>query len=572
MTRIPRLFCSFAALLLLAGARAELDVRAPLLLYTDLLSGPNSGGENDNGTYLSLFGKDFGSSSGLGTATRVFIGGAEVVSYRYLGPCQGRTDIQQITVQIGRLENPKPGVPLPIEVRAGELKSKSFTQQTFTVNPGRILFVSLAGDDATAVAGDIRHPWRHLQRSDSALSGAWGAARPGDVIVMREGIWTDIGFGSTTHRYFLKLYGNSGTAPLGVAGTGPITFTAYPNEKVVLHPAVNVVYGVIDGLNSSVFDSAGNPKYSQWITISNLVIPTGGINDGPINLETGSSNWRVVNNDLSAPDAVTNRAAGVTGNGRHEAVLGNHIHDVAGTGSRGETLLDHGIYVDSGSDWELAYNVIEDISGGNGIQLYNSGHATPTIDNINIHHNWIHDVNKHGLNIADTSATGIFVWSNVIYSTAGACWRNNSMDLQDARIWNNTFYNCNTAGNGSAIWNDVKNLKKPVTLDFRNNIICPSRGSGRYAGGETGFVSDGVRATGSKNIWCSGSSAASASFEANATFADPQFVNVSGSPPDFHLRAGSRALSGGDLIVLPDVTSTYEFVSVSSATIHRGAY
>src|SRR5438445_731162 len=73
---------------------------APLVLYTDVLSGPNSGGENNDGTYLSIFGQNFG-TSGLGTSTRVFIGGAEVASYRYLGSSAGRPDVQQITVQVG---------------------------------------------------------------------------------------------------------------------------------------------------------------------------------------------------------------------------------------------------------------------------------------------------------------------------------------------------------------------------------------------------------------------------------------------------------------------------------------
>jgi len=38
----------------------------PLVLYTDLISGPNSGGENNKGAYLSIFGKNFG-ASGSGT-------------------------------------------------------------------------------------------------------------------------------------------------------------------------------------------------------------------------------------------------------------------------------------------------------------------------------------------------------------------------------------------------------------------------------------------------------------------------------------------------------------------------
>ena len=186
---------SFALVLsLFAFPHAAAAQAPPLVLYTDLLSGPNSGGENNLGTYLSIFGKNFGEASGLGSVTKVFIGGAEVAAYRYLGPSQGRLDIQQITVQIGALNNPKPGVALPIEVRVGTQKSKSFSPQTFTVNPGRILFVSLQGDDATAIPGDISHPWRHLQTSAAALSGVWGAAKPGDVVVLRGGLWTDLGF------------------------------------------------------------------------------------------------------------------------------------------------------------------------------------------------------------------------------------------------------------------------------------------------------------------------------------------------------------------------------------------
>lgn len=562
----------------MAGHARQAIPKEPLVLYTDLLSGPNTGGENNHGTYLAIFGKNFGGAAGMGTATKVFIGNVEVAEYRYQGQSLGRPDIQQITVQVGALGNPPVGVPLPVEVRVNGIKSKSFTPQTFMVNPGRILFVSLQGNDATAIAGDVHHPWRYMQTPASTVAhstGAWGAARPGDVIVMRDGHWMDIGFGGPRRPYFLKFIGNRGTEPTGAEGAGPISITAYPGEKVVVDPPVKIAYGVFDGANAPrLGDGDDNPKYSHWITISNLVIPTGGINDGPINLETGSNHWRVVNNDLSAPDAVTNRAAGVTGNGQFEVVFGNHIHDVAGVGSRGETLLDHGIYIDSGSDWELAYNVIENITGGNGIQLYNSGHATPTIDRINIHHNWIHDVAKHGLNIGNTSGTGILSWSNVVYNTVGGCWRNNSVDLQGAKIWNNTFYNCNTSGSYGAIWNDVKNADKPITADFRNNIICPAPASKEYASGETGFQAEGVEFSGDKNLWCKGRSQASAMFDVGAIFADPQFSKIGGELFDFHLQSASKAIGSGDASVIPLVTSNFdlEINAIGAQRINRGAF
>jgi hypothetical protein len=38
----------------------------PIVLYTDIQSGPLNGGENNKGIYLSIFGKNFG-AAGLGT-------------------------------------------------------------------------------------------------------------------------------------------------------------------------------------------------------------------------------------------------------------------------------------------------------------------------------------------------------------------------------------------------------------------------------------------------------------------------------------------------------------------------
>ena len=74
---------SGAALVCTANLAIAQPTSAPLVLYTDVASGPNSGGENGKGAYLCVFGKNF-SSSGFGTRTKVTIGGAEVASYRLL--------------------------------------------------------------------------------------------------------------------------------------------------------------------------------------------------------------------------------------------------------------------------------------------------------------------------------------------------------------------------------------------------------------------------------------------------------------------------------------------------------
>lgn len=91
-------------------------------MYTDIASGPNAGGENNLGAYLSIFGKNFG-GNGLGRLVKVEIGGVEVDNYRYLGPSKGRADVQQISVQIGALGNPTPATSLPVQVRVNGIGS-----------------------------------------------------------------------------------------------------------------------------------------------------------------------------------------------------------------------------------------------------------------------------------------------------------------------------------------------------------------------------------------------------------------------------------------------------------------
>jgi hypothetical protein len=52
----------------------------PVILYTDITSGPNTGGENNNGAYLSIFGKNFGAAKGAND--KVTINGIEVADYK----------------------------------------------------------------------------------------------------------------------------------------------------------------------------------------------------------------------------------------------------------------------------------------------------------------------------------------------------------------------------------------------------------------------------------------------------------------------------------------------------------
>lgn len=535
---------------------------APYILYTDIVSGPTSGGENDKGAYLSIFGKNFG-STGLGTTTKVKIGGVEVADYRYLGFSKV-PGIQQITVQVGALGGAAQGVALPVQVIVGS--DVSNTNVTFKPNPGRMLFVdNVAGDDDTAAPGDITKPYRYVQTPALYTGGAWEVVRPGDIIVMRGhgsvNPWTDVGF----EHFFMRFRDKSGSAPTGASGTGAIAIVGYPGEDTYIRgtQAQGITGGCISAINGQA-----NPGKGQWAVISNLRIDCEGY-DGPISQEVFGHNWRVINNDLSAstaprgPDPTNPRMAGITGNGDNSVWYGNHIHDIQGRS--GEC---HGIYIDGNGSYDIAYNYIHDIRDGNGFQVYvNGGNGSTLADNISLHHNMIHDVSKHGINIADGARNNVKIWNNIVYNVDFAAIRFNTTNLLGAQIFNNTFYNTNRNGNTAygALTNDW-NLQAGA-LDIENNIFYVNSGTPYKSGSNANNIS-GSTATIANNLWFNGSG--STSFDSTAVTSDPLFV-TDGS--DFHLQAGSPAIGAGSLTsaVTSLVHTDFDVTSRGTTSIDLGA-
>ena len=526
---------------LCVGAQAAAPSSAPRVLYTDIASGPNTGGENGHGAYLSIFGKNFG-NAGLGSVVKVTIGGVAVDNYRYLGPSKGRADVQQITVQVGALGNPTPGIALPIQVTVGATGSN--TDQSFIVNAGRMLFVdNVHGIDSTAVPGDITHPYRHVQVADTSKA-AYGAMQPGDIIVMRgTGTpWTDLG----NDTYFVKYIGKNASAPTGAAGTGPFTLMAYPTEDVFIDIAGNTTHkGAISGI-----DTTGGFAGGRWITLADLRIESGG-NSGVVAVQVAGDHWRIVNNELTAATATNNAlAGGINGNATNAYWVGNHIHNIAG-----DVQENHGIYIDGDGSYDIAYNHIDHVSGGNGMQIYvNGGNGSAFANNVHFHHNLVHDISKHGINIADNAQNNIQVWNNIVYNTAFGGLRLNTAILHGAKIYNNTFYNAVTSGSTpfyGAITND-SGLPGDA-LDLRNNLFLPAPGA-YYAGGSVG-LSSGI-GTISNNLWFGG--IGGISFDTHALTADPSFVNAAAA--DFHLNPASPAIDQGVSAVSSVVGNDFDAV------------
>jgi hypothetical protein len=472
----------------------------PRVLYLDTLSAPGAGGENNQGGYLSIFGVNFGDPSGLGTVTKVYIGGVEVNNYRCLQAAKnsGKFTIQHLAVQPGAgvyaaykaLSTP---APMSVVVVINGTASSNATV-TFTPTNGRVGFVSLTGTDATAVWGDITKPWRHLQTIDAnshSNGGAMNAALPGDQIVVRGGVWTDT---TGIDGCWARFTGGGFT----VQGTQaqPIHFTAYPGpingnvfESVWYNGAASsssANKGGIHGPNSAYCTLTGN-----WITVSNfrMDVPPNAPNDAaPINAQYAFFGWRVVNCELGPwASTVDARGGGFSGHPQLTALLGNHIHDFGCTGN----LLNHGIYADSGAtDWEVAYNYVHNIPGGNLFQVFDQlGLAGSGTSQANeppnwlgyvrffVHHNWFEEGGKYGLNL-NGGQIQLYIWNNVV---VGATYAGLRMDLAyptsnwDIIVAYNTFYDndrvVSGSGNGQVL-NDNWNAPVGGTLAIQANVFA----------------------------------------------------------------------------------------------------
>jgi len=446
--------------------RPDKDGKGPVLLFTDIVSGPNYGGENNQGAYLSLYGFNFGDQQHFKQGKlQVFIGQQEVGRYINLTRAKPRAwekpkPLQHLSVQVGHIGNAAAGSSFPITVRYNGICSRKNLH--FTVQKGDIYFVdNETGNDLSAQANNINKPWRYIQTSDQ--KGLISHVKPGDMIIMRgKQIWNDRGY---DHR-FLRFRHITGTAPVTNTRSGPIVIKSYPGETATISALVGS-YGVIHGVSDSFSED------SNWIVLSDLKLIGGdrSVKDGPLNLQSNSNHWRIINNEIccwaaedgsQGPEA---RSAAISGNGEDIKILGNYIHDIGGG------RLNHGIYLDTGAtNIEIAYNQISNVTGGNLIQTYDNL-GMKNLQNIKIHHNWLENGNRFGLNISAGTAS-IYVWNNIIRHTRYAGIRLSSEQLNKSSIDYNTVLETNYGDDRGSL--DIDEDIKNGDIYIANNIFWPS--------------------------------------------------------------------------------------------------
>lgn len=259
---------------------------APLIRFTDLSSGPNSGGPANNGAFVTIYGNR------LVGAQSVTVGGGAVASIIRQDAGGAPLYLDRVTVQLGAS-----AATGPVVVTVNGIASNS--DVTFTVRSGNIRFIGPFGqlpfgtlntaanctkgaDASTDYGMTTANPWN--VNNTYILSGSSGfiekCIAAGDILYFLDGF-------NATHND-----GNNANIDIQSTGTvnSPIGLVAYPGATVQIGDGT-VSYGVRQSGVSAAKDA------SYW-TVAGLRM-----NSKEIGLLTanGAVGWRIIGNYFTCP-------------------------------------------------------------------------------------------------------------------------------------------------------------------------------------------------------------------------------------------------------------------------------
>lgn len=377
----------------------------------------------------------------------------------------------------------------------------------------------------------------------AGIAGATGTAcnTTGTSVVVNG---TTVEISGTT---FAGSYSSGGTVGVSVQAAGPIVVMSYPGAAGANSPELafwqggSGVGGGINGQDTARAEQVtpwGFTGAAQYMNFVNMkIIPNAGTSDAgacPINMQAGAHFWRIVNNELSWPSSgIQAQCGGVAGNGHFPVIYGNYVHDVSSSIAQENHCIyfdgSQGATQDNYTDGAIvAYNVLVNCTGGNGIQVYDN-YTAHAATNFNFHNNWIDTTVKHGINLSANSKSGK-VWNNVVMNVAVSSV---ALDPQSAVtgsnaivIAENTFYAFNTSGLSVpyCALNNFGNIGSGSVLAQNNIIMQNSAATGTYCFFESGSGTFNVQ----KNFWYDASGALTTKPAADSTgsYVNPQLTNV----------------------------------------------
>jgi IPT/TIG domain len=518
-------FLKIGSLLSLLLSTAFLCAQAapPRLFFSDLESGPATGGQNNNGVWVTIWGKGFGATQGTSTVT---VGTGAVASYPLWSD-------SKIVFQLGA--NAKTG---NIIVNVPGVASNGLP---FTVRAGNIFFVATTGNDANT--GSFASPWKTIVKAKNAIAA-------GDTAYIEDGV------AQTSEDNFTAYLSmdNQGASNSGTAGA-PKALVAYPGATATV--------GVAGGLHYGIRTPNIGTNEDYWV-ISQLHIV-----GGTQAMDIGGLGWRIIGNEMQCPGADDQVGCFEMSEGNQVRFYGNDVHN-AGINPTSSKFY-HAVYFSTDSNHvDVGWNHIHDNFTCRALQFHSSPLCSPSCGaadttgfnqfDLHVHDNLIHGDNCNGINFAtvDPSKGPIEAYNNVIYNVGrmdplqlGAAFsciyvagitNNGVAGTGTVEVFNNTLSDCaaNNSANASGSRGAFGVGGGPATLimRLRNNIAYQLAGEIYVDGSKT-------QITGDKNLWFGAGTAPTQTI--NNFSSDPLFANR--AIGDYHLTPSSTARDTGIAIV-----------------------
>jgi len=527
----------FVAVLILAGAsRAGAQTPPPVILFTDLDSGPNSGGENIGGfagAYVTLYGNNFGALQGASSVTWNGQNCLRVVGSAgsYGGWGSAHLWYQKIIVQLGAGCTPGAG-NFVVTTLAGTSNGFPFTVRS----SGNIYCISTTGNDSnnghfpSSCWLTPKHAFQGMTAGDTTY---W----LGGVVISGGGGFAGLDWGAGSN-----------------SAATPVAMVAYPGATP--QPGVQCTGGSCSNGIAVRCNTGYSSSSCSNITMAGLKIQGSG--QAWFSQYSGS-NQKFVGNYFTCIGGPSPVGCFETSQSSQVKFFGNEVTGIVSSGSTGKQY--HAVYFCTDTNHvEAAWNSIHNNNSCRAIQIHSSplgdGTSGKNQFDLSLHDNLIHDDPCDAINFAtvDPSQGKVEAYNNVIYhvglgpdpndgEASYACIRiaqftnNGAAGTGNVEIYNNTLNDCGSHV-GTFGWSGTFAFASgSVGATVRNNIAYQNSGEFFTNSGKT--VS-GLTLTGSSNnIWFGGSQAAPA-WSTNNISADPLFVNRAAI--NLHILSGSPAL------------------------------